>query len=169
MDDDGLIAADTNARRGSASEDVPLKLEDFLPYRLNVAAALVSEALERVYGERHGLGVPEWRVIATLGQFGTMTGTAIGEHAHMHKTKVSRAVAVLARRKLVARRTNKADMREAFLTLTTPGRAIYQDIAPVALALARRFIEAIDPADRAAFDRGLKAVTARGRKLTQAT
>jgi DNA-binding MarR family transcriptional regulator len=159
--------AKTDSRTGSASDDVPLKLEQFLPYRLNVAAALVSEALSRVYGERHGLGVPEWRVVATLGQFGMMTGKAIGEHAHMHKTKVSRAVAVLARRKLVLSRANKADMRESFLTLTPAGRAIYQDLAPVAIALARRFIEAIDPADRAAFDRGLKAVTERGRKLTQ--
>jgi DNA-binding MarR family transcriptional regulator len=58
-------------------------------------------------------------------------------------------------------------MREAFLSLTPAGRAIYEDIAPVALALARRFIEAIDPADRAAFDRALKAVTARAKKLTQ--
>jgi DNA-binding MarR family transcriptional regulator len=159
-------SAEPDARTGSASDDVPLKLEDFLPYRLNVAAALVSEALSRVYGERHGLGVPEWRVVATLGQYGTMTGKAIGAHAHMHKTKVSRAVALLARRKLVLRRANKADMREAFLSLTPAGRAIYQDIAPVALALARRFIEAIDPADRAAFDRALKAVTERGWKLT---
>jgi DNA-binding MarR family transcriptional regulator len=167
MDDDGLTVAETDARKGGASDDVPLKLEDFLPYRLNVAAALVSEALSRVYGERHGLGIPEWRVVATLGQFGMMTGKEIGAHAHMHKTKVSRAVAVLARRKLVLRRANKADMREAFLTLTPAGRAIYQDIAPVAIALARRFIEAIAPADRAAFDRALKAVTERGRKLAQ--
>jgi hypothetical protein len=144
--DNGSVGPD--ARTGSASDDVPLKLEEFLPYRLNVAAALVSEALSRVYGERHDLGIPEWRVVATLGQFGTMTGKEIGAHAHMHKTKVSRAVAVLARRKLA-------------------GRAIYEDIAPVALALARRFIEAIDPADRAAFDRALKAVTARAKKLTQ--
>jgi DNA-binding MarR family transcriptional regulator len=163
--DNGSARPDASA--GSAPDDVPLRLEEFLPYRLNVAAALVSEALSRIYAERHGLGVPEWRVVATLGQFGVMTGKAIGAHAHMHKTKVSRAVALLARRKLVLRRANKADMREAFLSLTPAGRAIYQDLAPVAVAFARRFIEAIDPADRAAFDRALKAVTARAKKLTQ--
>jgi DNA-binding MarR family transcriptional regulator len=162
--DNGSVRPD--AREGSASDDVPLKLEEFLPYRLNVAAALVSEALSRIYA-RHDLGVPEWRVVATLGQYGVMTGKAIGEHAHMHKTKVSRAVALLARRKLVLRRANKADMRESFLSLTPAGRAIYQDLAPIAVAFARRFIEAIAPADRAAFDRALKAVTERARKLTQ--
>lgn len=161
--DDGK--ASTAAQRGSA-DAVPLKLEEFLPYRLNVAAALTSQALSRIYAERYGIGVPEWRVLATLGQFGTMTGKDIGEHAQMHKTKVSRAVALLDKRKLVVRRANKADMREAFLSLTPAGRAIYLDLAPVATAFVRRFTDAIDPADRAAFDRALKALIERAKMLT---
>jgi DNA-binding MarR family transcriptional regulator len=44
-----------------------------------------------------------------------MTAKAIGVQSHMRKTKVSRAVALLERRKLVTRRTNRADLREAFL------------------------------------------------------
>ena len=56
--------------------------------------------------------------LVTLGQFGVMTGKAIGAHTHMHKTKVSRAVALLEKRKLVVRRANRADMRESFLSLT---------------------------------------------------
>ena len=144
----------------------PLKLEQFLPYRLNVVASLVSQALSRIYADRYGIGVPEWRVLVTLGQFGVMTGKSIGAHSHMHKTKVSRAVALLARRKLVLRRANKADMRESFLSLTPAGHAIYQDLAPVAAAFARNFIEAVDPADRPAFDRALAALIARAKKLT---
>ena len=99
-------------------------------------------------------------------EYGTMTGKAIGAHAHMHKTKVSRAVAFLEKRKLLARRANRADMREAFLSLTPAGRAIYQDLAPVAAAFADRFVEAIDPSDRDAFDRALKALAERAKKLT---
>src|SRR3989304_7094263 len=75
----------------SADTDVALKLETFLPYRLNVCSNLVSQALSRVYAERYKIGVPEWRVLVTLGQFGLMTAKAIGTHSHMHKTKVSRA------------------------------------------------------------------------------
>ncbi len=84
-------------RSGGAqrADEAPLKLEEFLPYRLNVLAAVTSQALASVYEERYGIGIPEWRVLVTLGQFGTMTGKAIGEHTHMHKTKVSRAVASL--------------------------------------------------------------------------
>ena len=83
----------------------------------------------------------------------------------MHKTKVSRAVAFLEKRKLLARRANRADMREAFLSLTPAGRAIYEDLAPVAEAFARRLMEAVVPADRAAFDRALTALIERTKKL----
>jgi DNA-binding MarR family transcriptional regulator len=105
-------------------------------------------------------------VLVTLGQYGVMTGKAVGAHSHMHKTKVSRAVALLEKRKLLARRANKADMREAFLSLTPAGRAIYQDLAPVAAAFASRFVEAIAPGDRAAFDRALRALVERAKTLT---
>jgi len=165
MDTDGSITPGA-AAEPHASDDAPLKLETFLPYRLNVVAALASQALSRVYAQRHGIGVPEWRVLVTLGQYGVMTGKAIGEHAHMHKTKVSRAVALLEQRKLLARRANREDKREAFLSLTAAGRAIYQDLAPVATAFAAGLVEAIDPADRAAFDRALGALSERAKTLT---
>ena len=149
--------------RGEAAE---LKLEEFLPYRLNVLASLVSQALSRIYSERHNIGVPEWRVLVTLGQYGVMTGKAIGAHSHMHKTKVSRAVALLDRRKLIARRSNREDLREAFLSLTPAGRIIYDDLAPFALDFAHDLMAAIDPADRPAFDRALQRLTERSARLT---
>jgi DNA-binding MarR family transcriptional regulator len=148
-----------------ASDDAPLKLEDFLPYRLNVVASLTSQALWRIYADRYGIGVPEWRVLVTLGQYGEMTGKQIGAHSHMHKTKVSRAVALLEARNLLVRRLNRADLREAFLSLTPAGRAIYEDLAPIALAFAKRLSEVVDPADRAAFERALKRLTERSAKL----
>src|SRR5262249_4545578 len=125
--------ADTAAIDPAAASEAPLKLEKFLPYQLNVVASLVSLALSRVYARRYGIGVPEWRVLVTLGQYGVMTGKAIGAHTHMHKTKVSRAVALMETRKLLVRRANRADMRESFLSLTAAGRVMYEEVAPHAL------------------------------------
>jgi DNA-binding MarR family transcriptional regulator len=101
----------------------------------------------------------------TLGQYGVMTGKAIGEHTHMHKTKVSRAVALLERRKLLTRKANRADLRESFLTLTPAGRAMYEDLAPIALDFAKRLFEVVDPADRTAFERAVDRLTERSAKL----
>ena len=150
-----------------SSRDAPLRLEEFLPYQLNVVASLVSQALSRLYAERYGIGVPEWRVLVTLGEFETMTGKAVGEHSHMHKTKVSRAVALLEKRKLVVRRVNRSDLRESFLSLTPEGRAIYDDLAPGAMALSRHLTEAIAPEDREAFARAMERLIERAKPLAE--
>ena len=142
-----------------AGEHAPLKLEQFLPYQLNLVASLVSQALSRVYARRYRIGVPEWRVLVTLGQFGVMNGKTIGAHTHMHKTKVSRAVALLEKRKLLVRRINRADMRESFVSLTAPGRAMYEELAPHALDFAERLMEILKPSDRDAFNRALQQLT----------
>jgi DNA-binding MarR family transcriptional regulator len=141
-----------------------LKLEDFLPHRLNVLSSLISQALTRVYGS-FGIGIPEWRVLVTLGENGVMTGKAIGAQTHMHKTKVSRAVAQLEERKLVTRRANRADLRESFLTLTSAGRSVYEELAPNALDFMDRLFEVVAPADRPAFDRAMKKLTQRSAEL----
>ena len=153
------------AQAATAPSEAPLlKLEDFLPHRLNVLSSLVSQALTRVYG-RHGIGIPEWRVLVTLGENGVMTGKAVGAQTHMHKTKVSRAVAELEKRKLIGRRANRADLRESFLSLSAAGRAIYEDLAPGALEFTRRLAEVVDPADRPAFERAMQRLTERSRTL----
>jgi DNA-binding MarR family transcriptional regulator len=156
---------DISAKRDAPTVAPLLKLEEFLPYRLNVVASLTSQALSRIYGERYGIGVPEWRVLVTLGQYGTMTSKAIGSHSHMHKTKVSRAVAALERRKWLTRRTNRKDLRESVLSLTPAGLAVYRELAPIALNFARRLEATIDPVDRAAFDRAVSRLTERSAAL----
>ena len=132
IDPDDLLAG-----QAAAGDDAPLKLEMFLPYQLNVVSSLTSQALSRVYARRHKIGVPEWRVLVTLGQYGVMTGKAIGAHTHMHKTKVSRAVSALERRKLIVRRENRDDRREALLSLTPAGRAMRAPL-PVAGSCCKR-------------------------------
>jgi DNA-binding MarR family transcriptional regulator len=149
----------------AVADSAPLKLEQFLPYQLGVVATLMSQALSRVYARRYHLGIPEWRVLVVLAQFGWINGKAICTHTHMHKTKVSRAVAILERRKLVARRANRADMRESLVALTPAGRTIYEDLAPHAVDFTHRLTEILTPSDREAFQRALKQLTNRSAQL----
>lgn len=135
------------------SSDNVLILENFPPYRLNVLAAIVSQGFERLYSERFGIGIPQWRVLAVLGQYGGLTSKDIGMRSHMHKTMVSRAVGELERNGLVERRLNRADRREAFLSLTTTGQRTYGEIVPLARDYAARLTADLSEADREAFDR----------------
>ena len=138
-----------------------LELERFLPYRLNVVAEAVSRALSRLYAERYGIGIPEWRVLATLGQYERMTARDVGAHSRMHKTKVSRAVSDLETRGLVQRAANRDDKREAFLALTGKGRQIYADLAPLALGFEAEVMRGFSRGDLAAFDRMLRVIEER--------
>src|SRR5258707_2607529 len=67
-----------DATASTAPAEAPLlKLEDFLPHRLNVLSSLVSQALTRVYG-RHGIGIPEWRGLGCPREDGVRSRAAGG-------------------------------------------------------------------------------------------
>jgi DNA-binding MarR family transcriptional regulator len=135
-----------------------LALESFLPYRLNRLAETVSREFSKIYRDRFGLTRPEWRTLATLGEFGTMTATAIGEHSSMHKTKVSRAVAELEKRRWLTRTPDAADRRVEHLALTKTGRGAYLELVPLAKAFERRLLERATQADREALLSGVRAL-----------
>ncbi|GAB5508125.1 MAG: MarR family transcriptional regulator [Rhizobiaceae bacterium] len=135
-----------------------LDLETFLPYRLNRLAEVVSREFARVYKERFGLTRPEWRLLATLGQHGTMTATDIGAHSSMHKTKVSRAVVSLEQRRWLIRETHQRDRRIENLTLTKAGRAAYLELVPIAREFENRLLAALAPEERRAASAGLSAL-----------
>ncbi|WP_128561648.1 MarR family winged helix-turn-helix transcriptional regulator [Methylobacterium crusticola] len=143
-----------------------LALATFLPYRLSVVTAVVSDGLARLYGARFGIGIPEWRVLATVGEFGAITAKAVGRHAEMGKVKVSRAAAALEARGYIRRRPNAEDLREAFLTLTPEGERVYAEIVPLALDYAERLTADLGPAERAALDGLIAALLRRARAMT---
>ncbi len=122
-----------------------LALELFLPYRLNRISSAVSQSFRAVYGPHHDLTIPEWRVLATLGQFETMGAKAIGSHSSMHKTKVSRAVRALEERRWLKRRESVADRREEILSLTPLGLDAYADIVQRAKAFEAQLLSALGP------------------------
>jgi DNA-binding MarR family transcriptional regulator len=114
------------------NEEPILRLEAFLPYRLMVAAEKISLGFSKIYKEKYDLSRPEWRVLATLAQFKRATATEVGAHSSMHKTKVSRAVFVLEKRKWLVRKTDESDRRVEWLELTREGKAKFLVLAKLA-------------------------------------
>lgn len=125
------------------SDEPALRLEDFIPYRLNRASEAVSRRFSRVYRDRYGMTRPEWRAFATIGQFGTVTATEIGRHSSMHKTKVSRAVLALEKRAWLVRNTDPNDRRIEHLSLTAAGRSAYSDMVSIAREFENRMMSAL--------------------------
>jgi len=140
-------------------------LEEFLPYRLNVLAGLTSSALAQIYAERFGLSIPAWRVIITLGQYEHRTARDMAPDGVMHKSTVSRAVSALEKRGLVVRRPNLEDRREEWLALTPEGRAIYEAVAPEALAVEERLLSVLTSDERAMLSSLIDKLTRQARLL----
>ncbi|MER8575687.1 MarR family transcriptional regulator [Mesorhizobium sp. M1338] len=135
-----------------------LNLENFLPYRLYRLADAVSREFSRIYKDSHGLTRPEWRTLSGLGQHGTMTASALGEQSAMHKTKVSRAVAELERRRWLTRTPDEKDRRLEHLTLTRAGLAAYREMVPLAKAFERELLSKLSVKERGAIIEGLAAL-----------
>jgi DNA-binding MarR family transcriptional regulator len=129
-----------------------LTLERFVPFRLNRLASEISRALARVYGERFGIDVPQWRVIATLGDRGQARAQDVVLSTRMHKSVVSRAVGRLAALGWVARSPGGRDRREAPLALTPEGRRVYEALVPVVLDYEGELLAALEPEERLAFE-----------------
>jgi DNA-binding MarR family transcriptional regulator len=117
------------------------RLEDFLPYRLSVAANRVSRLFARRYSEAYGLSIPEWRVLAVVGRFGTLSPSAVGEWTGMDKVKVSRAAASLVAGGLLRQTQDPRDGRGRLLRLTRKGAAVHHGMVPLAHELEEQLAE----------------------------
>lgn len=102
--------------------------QTFLPYLLNQAAEAASLEFTRIYKERYGMLRTEWRVLFHLGIYETLSAKEIGQRAKIHKTKISRAVSSLEKRRYLERERVEQDKRFEALRLTPLGRTVYADL-----------------------------------------
>ena len=138
-----------------------IALEQFLPYRISRLAERASRSLSQVYAERFAISVPQWRVLATLAESPGLRASAVTGLTNLDKVKVSRAVAELEERGLLARQRSAADGRAAELRLTARGRRLFARIAPLARAWEQRLLEGLSSAERAELFRLISRLEAR--------
>ena len=155
-------------RQTLAQGGTPFKLEEFLPYRLSVTASRVQRLFARHYAQAYGLSIPEWRVLAIVGRFDTLSPSAVGEHAAMDKVKVSRAAASLVARGLLRQNHDPLDGRGRLLHLTRRGMAVYEGMVPLAFALERHLAEGLTRAEWNMLSKLLEKLSTHVRSFEQA-
>jgi DNA-binding MarR family transcriptional regulator len=119
------------------------KLADFMPYRLSVTTNMVSDLIAGRYRSKFGLKIPEWRVMAVLGDTGALTQRALVGATRMDKVAVNRACKALEDRLLAARSPNASDGRSHHLELTAAGRTMFDQIMPMALDMEARLFSCL--------------------------
>jgi DNA-binding MarR family transcriptional regulator len=147
--------ADPKPRGGDA-----FALADFLPYRLSVTTNRISRTFARRYAEAFDLTIPEWRVLAVVGNFAPMSSSDICIKTAMDKVKVSRAVSSLVDRGLLDRATDPRDQRMHCLGLSRRGERVYDGVVPLALALEDQLTSALSGNERVTLNRILDKLNA---------
>ena len=127
------------------------RLADFVPYQMSVATNVVSDLIARQYRSTYGLKIPEWRVMAVLGDSGARTQRDLVHATRMDKVAVNRACKVLEERALVQRSPNARDGRSHHLELTAAGREMHSRIMPHALEMEARILAQLSEAERKQF------------------
>ncbi len=138
-----------------------LELAAFLPYRLSVLANRVSRQLAALYSERFDIAIPEWRVIAVLGQNLDVSADFVCARTDMDRVTVSRTVARLLGKRLILRRSLAQDRRCSVLNLSAAGRRVYEQIVPLARSYEQQLLGALGASERAALERALHALESR--------
>lgn len=153
---------------GADSDEVIVVLENFMPYRLSVISLAISHSIANLYSDRFNIGIMEWRAIAVLGNYKSMSANQICERTNMDKVQVSRALSSLTNAKLVLRKTDKMDKRKSVLRLSAKGLNVYKQIVPLALSWEQEFLSALNAKEKVQFNSLLKKLEQKVEELYSA-
>lgn len=112
---------------------VNFDLSRFLPYRMSVAAERLSAGLARRYREEFGISVADWRVLVHVADAGSVSIREIHQRVHLEKSKASRAAARLETAGYLSKDVNDHDRRLVALRLTEKGKALMEELLPLAV------------------------------------
>ena len=117
-----------------------LTLERYLPYRLSILSNLVSGRIAETYVDKFALSVTEWRIMAVLGEYPGISADEVSLKTQIEKSILSRAIAKLLGRHLLARELSPQDRRRSMLSLTDTGQSVYEEIVPVAYQMEQELL-----------------------------
>ena len=123
-------------------------LDEFLPYQLVQLAQRVSANLSQIYRDRFDLTIPEWRVMACLGERERTTAKTIGEASFMDKVKTSRAIKSLLSKDLLKKEQDAQDSRAYWISLNHKGKRLYRALSPEALRWEKALLSGLSSDER---------------------
>ncbi len=109
-----------------------LWLDDYLPFRVAVAASEVGKVIAPYY-HHFGLTMPELAILSVLYEQSPMTQQMIIARTALEKFAISRGSRALLAKDLIERQAHHTDGRSYWISLTASGRELYEHIVPMSL------------------------------------
>jgi DNA-binding MarR family transcriptional regulator len=138
----------------------PASVDDLLNYRLSRLLSSSGALVTRLCEGQYGITRREWRLICVVADHGAMSPSRLAELSHLERPRVSRHVADLVTKKILARVVDPSDRRRAWLEVTARGRALHAELFPQSVRLNNLVLSSLNASELAAFDRSLTKLTA---------
>ncbi len=141
-----------NLRSPAAGRDpkveLVLDLDRYVPALITFVANKLSRSATALYQKRFGVNVTEWRILALLAIEPEISAARICHVIGFDKGPVSRTLAAMEERGLVAIRADREDGRTYSISLTAKGAATHDRVIAVALERERRLLSCLSKAER---------------------
>ncbi|MDM7944032.1 MAG: MarR family transcriptional regulator [Hydrogenophaga sp.] len=137
-------------------------------YRLSRLQAVAVAPVGRLCQARYGISRREWRLIVMLARHAPMLSSELADLAQLDRARTSRIITALAGKKLIARVVIPSDRRQARVSLTEAGRALYDEFLPVVVELNRQLLLALEPDEVAQLDALVQRLAERARANLEA-
>jgi DNA-binding MarR family transcriptional regulator len=146
------ISPTTRLRRKSsverAADGLLLDLDRYIPAFITFIANKLSNSATSVYQRNFGINVTEWRIMTQLALEPGIPASRICRVIGFNKGPVSRTLALMQKRRLVAIRTDPTDARTHSIALTAKGRTIHDKVIVVALEREKRLLSCLKADER---------------------
>ena len=143
---------------GPSRLSMPVALDDLLLYRISRLLAVGGSSIIRLCEGRYGITRREWRVLALLAQNEGLQSSQLALRVQLDRARTSKAVTALVVKKLLSRNPGEGDRRQATLTLTAPGRALFEELFPQVQAINQQLLSALSSEDADRLDELLDRV-----------
>jgi DNA-binding MarR family transcriptional regulator len=138
----------TKVRTAAAKGGQLLDLDRYVPAFVTFIANKLSRSATVFYQKRFGVNVTEWRIMSLLAIEPGIPASRICHVIGFDKGPVSRTLAMLEDRGLVAINADPYDARTHSITLTARGRTVHDAVIVAALERERKLLACLDESER---------------------
>ncbi len=135
-------------KAATTPETPQLDLDRYVPALITFIANKLSKSANAFYQPEFGVNVTEWRIIALLAIEPGIPAARICHVIGFDKGPVSRTLAAMEKRGLIAIRIDPDDGRTHSISLTAKGRATHDKVIAVALERERRLLSCLGKDER---------------------
>lgn len=123
--------------------------------KMLILSGRIERAIDQACRRRLNLSLTEARILAAIGECGSMSANDACALTDINKTRMSRSVHRLERAGLLTLHVDPEDRRRIQLVLTTTGEVQSERSVLLALVIEEKMLAMLPPDDRAPFNRAL--------------